>query len=168
MKRTKKNNEKKWKITKRKRSKFLGKALRAVPQKIILAHSLESAKIPFTLPMAKAETMLLVLFLVCVSFFLPASKEKVDLVSGEVGFSFWFRFLPETSGWGIFATLECSSHTLIFASVWAEGSCLGNCERVPCFTCRETAGDAYRWDCKLSSRCLRGCMREAEWLRSYR
>ena len=61
-----------------------------------------------TLLMAKTKTMVLVFSL---SFpFLPVSKEKVALVVGKRGFSFWFSFWPK-KGAGVvlpLLTLECT------------------------------------------------------------
>ena len=50
--------------------------------------------------MAKTKTMVLV-FGHAVSLFLPASKEKVVLVSGKSGFGFWFQFCLR-EGVGVF------------------------------------------------------------------
>ena len=59
---------------------------------------------PFTLPAAKTQTMVLVFGFsssFCVGF-----QGKVALVSGKRGFSFWFKFLPKRRGWGMSASWE--------------------------------------------------------------
>ena len=54
-----------------------------------------------TLLMAETKTVALVF--VSFPFFLPVSQEKVALVSGKLGFSFWFQLWAETRGEGFLA-----------------------------------------------------------------
>ena len=57
--------------------------------------------------MAKTKTMVIVFGF---SFpCLPVSKEKVALISGEIGFSYWFRFSPTRRGWGILACFQLNA-----------------------------------------------------------
>ena len=74
--------------------------------------NLESAKIPFTLRMAKTKIMVLVLGFS--SLFLPFFKENVVLVSGKSGFSYWFQFCPR-EGLAYFASFEERPHEIIFS-----------------------------------------------------
>ena len=64
---------------------------------------LESAKIPFTFPMAKTKTMVLVF-----GFSFPFSagfyRKSGFLVPGKVVLVFGFSFCPREGGWGIFAS----------------------------------------------------------------
>ena len=77
----------------------LGVSREAVPRKS-LRHELENAEIPFTLRMAKTKTMVLAFGF---SFpFLPVSKQKGFLVSGQVVLVFGFIFASERERVGVF------------------------------------------------------------------